>query len=372
MTKPPDLTFTSEQQDLRETVAKFLAAKAPLSTQRALLETDSGFDPAVWSQLTEQLGLVGLVVPEEYGGLGCGMVELFLVLHEMGRALYSGPYLPTVLAAIALLRTGDEAACRRFLPDIASGETIATLAWAEADGDWSGAEVATTARKVGDGWVVDGTKSLVLAVPAADLFLVTARTAAGVGLFAVPAAHPFVHTTVLDALDPTRRLGTVRFGAAPAEPLGHCENTAETIADVLDIAYAAMAAEQSGGTWRCLEMSTDYAKNRVQFGAAIGTYQAVAHACADMLLGAEHARSAAHYAAAVAETAEFKLASRVAAAYAAQAFEQTATATIHLHGGIGFTWEHDAHLYYRRARSSSLLFCRPDAHLAAIASCAGL
>jgi alkylation response protein AidB-like acyl-CoA dehydrogenase len=367
-----NLTLTAEQQDLRETVAKFLAAKAPLSAQRALFDTESGFDPAVWSQLTEQLGLIGLVIPETYGGLGFGPVELSLVLHEMGRTLYSGPYLPSVLAATALLHIGDRAACNQFLPDIASGETIATLAWAEADGQWAATDVATTARKVGDDWVVDGTKTLVLAVPAADLFLVTARTAAGTGLFAVQATPGVVEATVLETLDLTRRLGMVRFAAARARLLGRVEETSAVLASVLDVAYAALAAEQSGGAWQCLEMSVEYAKTREQFGAVIGSYQAVAHACADMLLRAEHARSAAHYAAAAAGTAEFPIAARVASVYAAQAYDQITTATIHLHGGIAFTWEHDAHLYYRRARSSALLFGHSDRHFEAVAALVGL
>jgi alkylation response protein AidB-like acyl-CoA dehydrogenase len=270
------------------------------------------------------------------------------------------------------MRGGDQDACARYLPDIAGGEAIATLAWAESGGAWDPAEVATTARNVGGGWLIDGTKTLVMAVPAADLFLVTARTAAGVGLFAVPAARTVVSTTVLETLDLTRHLGTVRFAAAPGTLIGPVADTPAVIASVLDLAYAALAAEQSGGAWQCLQMSVDYARTRTQFGAPIGSYQAVAHACADMLLQAEHARDSAQYAAAAAETPEFPIAARVAAAYAGPAFERIATATIQVHGGIGFTWEHDAHLYYRRARSSAQLFGHTDEHYAAIADLAGL
>jgi alkylation response protein AidB-like acyl-CoA dehydrogenase len=364
-----NLTLSTDQQDLRDTVGKFLADKAPVSAARALLGTESGFDPGVWHQLAEQLGLVGLTIPDQYGGLGAGPVELFLVLHEMGRILYSGPYLPTVLAAAALARTGNDTACETFLPAIAAGETIATLAFAEPGGGWS-APPTTKARPVRDGWVIDGTKTLVLAVPAADLFVVTAATPAGPAMFAVPSARTVVATTTLDTLDLTRRLATVTFAAAPAEHLGPADPA--TIDAILDLAYAAIAAEQSGLMWACLDMSTEYARTREQFGAKIGSYQAVAHACADMLRQAEHGRAAAHYAAAVYGTDEFPLAARVAVAYTGQSAPQVTTQTIQIHGGTGFTWEHDAHLYYRRARSAALLFGHPDHHLTAIADLAGL
>jgi alkylation response protein AidB-like acyl-CoA dehydrogenase len=364
-----NLTLTADQQDLRDTVAKFLADKAPVSAARALHGTESGFDPGVWHQLAEQLGLVGLTIPEQYGGLGAGPVELFLVLHEMGRVLYSGPYLSTVLAAAAITRTGDEHACENYLPAIAAGETIATLAFAEPGGGWSGPP-ATKAWPVHDGWVIDGTKALVLAVPAADLFIVTAATPNGPALFAVPSARTVVSTQVLDTLDLTRRLATVTFAAAPAEHLGSADLAA--VDAILAYAYAATAAEQSGLMFACLDMSTEYARTREQFGVRIGSHQAVAHACAVMLGHAEHGRAAAHYAAAAHGTDEGALAARVALAYTAQAAPQVTTQTIQIHGGIGFTWEHDAHLYYRRARCAALLFGHPDHHLAAIADLAGL
>jgi alkylation response protein AidB-like acyl-CoA dehydrogenase len=364
-----NLALTTDQHDLRDTVAKFLTDKAPVSATRALLSTESGFDPGVWHQLAEQMGLVGLAIPEQYGGLGSGAVELFLVLHEMGRVLYSGPYLATVVAAAALLRTGNQMACETHLPAIAAGDTIATLAFAEPGGSWT-APPTTKARPVRDGWVIDGTKTLVLAVPAADLFIVTAATPDGPALFAVPSARTVVATTTLDTLDLTRRLATVTFAAAPAQHLAPADPG--TIDAILDHAYTAIAAEQSGLMWACLDMSTDYARTREQFGAKIGSYQAVAHACAEILQQAEHGRDAAHYAAAAAATDEHPLAARVALAYTGQTAPQVTTQTIQIHGGIGFTWEHDAHLYYRRARSAALLFGHPDHHLAAIAGLAGL
>ncbi|HCT78815.1 MAG TPA: acyl-CoA dehydrogenase [Micromonosporaceae bacterium] len=367
-----NLTLSAEQQELRETVAKFLHAKAPVSALRAIMETEAGFDPGVWSQLCEQMGLVGLLVPESLGGMGCGPVELALVLHEMGRVLYSGPYLATALAVTALMRSGDERACAELLPDLATGDSIGTLAFAEANGDWrAGPQLRTTARQVGQDWLVDGVKTFVLGVPAADLFLVTARTAEGVGLFAVRASYA-VDVEVQPALDLSRRLGTVRFTAAPAQLIG-IVGQAESIVDgVLDVAAMAVAAEQAGAAWQCLEMSVEYAKTRTQFGVPIGSHQAVAHKCAEMLLLAEHTRSAAQYAAAAAGSPEFPIAAHAAAAFAGPAFSHISTETIQVHGGIGFTWEHDAHLYYRRAQSSALLFGHTDTHYAAVADHAGL
>jgi alkylation response protein AidB-like acyl-CoA dehydrogenase len=346
------IAFTEEQDELRASVRRFLTDK---SAVRVWMESEEGHDPAMWRQMAEQLGLQGIALPEKYGGSGGGQVELGIVLEEMGRVLLPSPYFATVaLAGQALAASGDDAAMSRWLPGIADGSLTATVAVAEESGSWRLEDVATTAA---DG-TVSGTKMFVVDGHTADLLLVVART----GLFAVEGDAPGVTRTRLDTLDPTRRLARVDLDGAPAVQVG----PAGLPRTALDLAVVALAAEQVGGAQACLDAAVAYAKIRVQFDRPIGSFQAIKHKCADMLLAVEAARSAAYHAAS--EVAE----SPVAAAYCSAAYTHAAKENIQIHGGIGYTWEHDAHLHLKRAKSSEQLFGAPAAHRAWLADLVGI
>jgi alkylation response protein AidB-like acyl-CoA dehydrogenase len=322
--------------------------------------TPEGYDRAVWEQAGEQLGLTGIGIPEAYGGAGSGFVEQCVVLEEMGRGLYGGPYFASVvLAATALARCGDEQARKRYLPGIASGEVIATLALTGDGGTWDGADPALTAREQAGTWWLSGHRSLVLDGHNADLVLAAAPTGDGVALFALSGEAPGLTATVLPTLDQTRRLARLDFDAAPAELIGPAD-----LGHVLDVAAVGLAAQQLGGAQAALDMAVAYAKEREQFGRPIGSFQAIKHRCADLLMEIESARSAVAYAAqAVADDAEdVPVVAPLVKAYVSDAFRHAAAENIQIHGGIGFTWEHDAHLYFKRATADALLFGDADFH----------
>ena len=357
-----NFAFSEEQEELRKTVRSFLDQKSPETEVRRLMETDEGYDPAVWKQMGEQLGLQGLIVPEEFGGSGYSYVELGVVLEEMGRALLCAPYFSTVvLAGNALLHSGDDAAKKDYLPGIASGETIATLAFTEPSGKWDEAGITMEAMKKGDGWVLNGTKSFVLDGATASLILVAARTGKGVSLFGVEGDASGLTRTALSTMDQTRKQAKLEFNGTPARLIGTEGDGWKTLSTVLDLAAVALAAEQVGGAQKVLDMSVEYAKVRIQFGRPIGSFQAIKHKCADMLLEVESAKSAAYYAgwAAAEDSDELPVVASLAKSYCSEAYFHAAAENIQIHGGIGFTWEHDAHLYYKRAKSSELLFGDP-------------
>ena len=347
------LTVSDEQRALRDSVRRFLAGRAPLGRVRELMETPDGIDRAVWHQAGDQLGLQGIAIPEEYGGAGFTFAEQAIVLEELGAALYGGPYLASaVLAATALLASDDEAARRELLPGIASGRTVATLAFTEDDGSWAPEAIRLAASA--DTRVLDGHKSFVLDGHTADLILVVARAGPGLSLFAVPAGANGLTRRGLPTLDQTRKLARLEFDSVPARLIAG--DGAAVLARTLDVAAVAQAAEQLGGAQRALDMAVAYARTREQFGRPIGSFQAVKHRCADLLLEVESLRSAVNYAAAaVAEdSAEIPVVAALVAAYASDVYFHVAAENIQIHGGIGFTWEHDAHLYFKRAKASEL------------------
>ncbi|MFF3332802.1 acyl-CoA dehydrogenase family protein [Streptomyces sp. NPDC002888] len=353
----------SELRELRASVRDFLEAKSSEEAVRKLMESEPRYDPAVYAQLTEQLRLPGLALPEEYGGDGFGPVEVGVVLEEMGRALLCAPFFATVvLAAQALLASGDKEACARHLPGIATGRTTATLAVAEDSGSWD--PVLISARAVpdgGGGWKLSGRKSFVIDGTTADLLLVVARTVAGPSLFAVDRAAVGLAADPMKTLDATRAMARLTFDAVPATLVGTDGAGGRIMAKVLDIASVGLAAEQAGGARRCLEASAEYARVRHQFGRPIGSFQAVKHKCADMLVQVELAEASAREAARLAaeDAPDFPVAAAVAHACCSRAYMVAAMENIQVHGGIGFTWEHPAHLYFRRAKSSQLLFGGP-------------
>jgi alkylation response protein AidB-like acyl-CoA dehydrogenase len=347
---------SEEQQELRDSVRRFVADRAPLSRVRQLMDAGE-IDKEVWAQAGAQLGLQGIAIPEEYGGSGFSFAEQAIVLEELGAGLYGGPYLASaVLAATALLASSDEGARQELLPGIASGETIAALAFTEEDGSWDPSGIRLAASKSGDGWVLDGHKSFVLDGGNATLFLVVAVAGGGLSLFAVDAAAAGLAATSLPALDQTRNLARLDFSGVPARLIGAEGEGAAILDRVLDVAAVALAAEQLGGAQRALDITVDYTKTRHQFGRPIGSFQALKHRMADLLMEVESLRSAVAYAAAaVADNSEeVPVVASLVKAYASETYFHAAAEMIQMHGGIGFTWEHDAHLFFKRAKATEL------------------
>jgi alkylation response protein AidB-like acyl-CoA dehydrogenase len=361
-------TSTAEdREELRRTVRAFLAEHASEAALRAWMADVAGHDREVWRRLAGELGLTGLALPEEYGGAG-GLLDLGAVCAELGRVLYSGPYFSTVLAGQALAASGDAAACAAYLPGIAAGETVATVALAEPDGRWRKDRYATTGH-VGSGgsWSLTGAKTFVTDGMAAELILVAAQVAdgpdAGTQLFAVDAAAPGLARRPLATLDLTRRQARLDFDGTPAVRVATADG-AELVARVLDMGAILLAVEQAAGARWLLDTTAEYARSRVQFGRPIGSFQAVKHKLADLLVETESAHSAAHHALGAwgEGDAELPLVAALAKAYCSEAYVHAAQEAVQLHGGIGFTWEHPAHLYLKRARSTHELFDPPTAH----------
>ena len=370
-----NFAFSDEQEELRAAVRRFLAEKSPETEVRRLMDTTEGYDPAVWSQMADQLGLQSLTIPEEFGGSGFTYVELLVVLEEMGAALLCAPFFSSVaLAANALLTSGDDEAKKSFLPGIAAGETIATLAITEDNGKWDFGGIECKAAKSGDGWVLDGHKMFVIDGHVANLIIVAARTSAGVSLFAVQDDAAGLTRTPLPTMDQTRKQARIEFSGTPATLIGADGGAEPGLTKTLDLAAVALAAEQVGGAQHVLDASVEYAKTRIQFGRPIGSFQAIKHKCADMLLEVESAKSAAYYAAwaAAEDSDELPVVASLAKSYCSEAYFHAAAENIQIHGGIGFTWEHPAHLYFKRAKSSELFLGDPSYHRELLAQRIGI
>jgi alkylation response protein AidB-like acyl-CoA dehydrogenase len=322
----------------------------------------AAFDRGVWEQLAVQLGAQALAIPEEQGGAGASLAEQLLVLEELGRVLYDGPFLATVIAT-AVLNTIGPAAAGALLQGIAEGATVATLAEAEGDAFFR-PPADTQVHIAGPTARVTGVKRYVLDGGVADVLLVTATTPEEPALVAVETSAAGVEVTPVRTLDRTRRMATVSLKDAEGTVLAVGADAARALAHACDVAIAALAAEQVGGAARCLELTVEYSKLREQFGRPIGSFQALKHRCADVLVSVEQSRSAVLYAAWASQEdpAELGTAACVAGARASEAYLQAAQENLQMHGGIGYTWEHDAHLYLRRAKSSHQLFGSPAEH----------
>ena len=367
--------FSEEQDELRKMVKRFLDEKSPETEVRRLMATPEGYDPAVWDQMANELALQGLGIPEEFGGQGYGPVELYVVFEEMGSALLCSPYFSTVaLAANAVLQVGTESDKAAYLPGIASGETIATLALTDDAGQWDLASTSTTAAASGDGFVLNGVRNYVTDGNTATVIFVPAVTDKGLSLFAVRADAPGVSREALPTMDQTRKQSRIEFHDAPAALVGVDGGAFAGLETTMFIAAAALAAEQVGGAQRVLNNAVEYAKVRVQFGRPIGSFQAIKHKCADMLLDVESAKSAAYYAAWAAQELndELPVAASLAKSFCSEAYFHCAAENIQIHGGIGFTWEHHAHLYFKRAKSSELFLGDPAYHRELLAQRLGI
>jgi alkylation response protein AidB-like acyl-CoA dehydrogenase len=362
-----DFGFNQEQELLRATARKFLENECPSEFVRQRMAEPAGVTDEFWAKLAEQ-GWLGLIYPEQYGGTGLGFVDLTVLMEEMGRAVMPGPFFSTVLlGGLAILEAGSEAQKKEWLGRISEGRAKATLAFTEPNARWDAGAVTVTARESAGKFTLSGTKLFVLDAHVADVVVVAARTREGkrpeegLSLFLVPKGASGLDVKLLPTMDQTRKLCELTFtevivGADAL--LGPKDGAWAPLSRVLDRATVALCAEMCGGAQRVLDMTTDYAKIRIAFGKPIGSYQGVKHRAADMLVEVENAKSLTYYAAwAVDENVpEAPLAASMAKAYVSDAFRRTAGAGIQLHGGIGFTWEHDLHLYFKRAKSSEFTF----------------
>ncbi len=363
-------SFSNEQEQFRTMLRRFLTEKSPTTEIRRLMATDEGWERETWRKLNSDLGLSAVHIPEAYGGQGFGFVELAIVMEEMGRALLCGPYFSSVvLAANAILNAGTEDQKQALLPGIAAGETVAALAFTEENGRWDSSGVTMTATPSGDGYVLNGTKSFVLDGHMADLVVVLARKPGtsgdeGLSFFTVRGSAGGLERRLLKSVDATRKLAMLTFNAVQADLLGDAGAGAVPFAKTLDQGAICLANEMVGGADQLRQSALDYVMMRMQFGRPIASFQAIKHKCADMLVEVELAKSAAYYAAEAADegAADLSAIASLAKACAADAFMQTARETIQLHGGIGFTWDNDTHLWFKRAKSSEVFLGTPAYH----------
>jgi alkylation response protein AidB-like acyl-CoA dehydrogenase len=361
-----DFGFSEEQEMLRSSARDFLAKECPMTYVRQMMEDDRGFRDEQWRKMAE-LGWMGLVLPEEHGGAGLTFVDLIVVLEEMGRVVLPGPFFSTVvLGGVALAEGGSAAQKQELLPRLAAGELRATLAQLEPNARWDADGITLEAAPAGGGWRLSGTKLFVPDAHTADLLVVAGRAPGsrgpeGVSLFLVDAGAPGVAVTLLKTMDQTRKLCEVVLrdvAVAPERAVGSPGEGWRLLERIVDRGKVGLCAEMCGGAQKVLEMSVEYAKVREQFGRPIGSFQAIQHKCANMLVEVESSKSATYYAAwAVAnDVPEAPLAAAMAKAYCSDAYRHTAGEGIQIHGGIGFTWEHDMHLYFKRAKSSEVTF----------------
>jgi alkylation response protein AidB-like acyl-CoA dehydrogenase len=323
------------------------------------MESEAGFDPELWRRLATELDLCGLAVPVRNGGSGYGLAELCVVLQELGASLACVPFFSSVvLAQTLLLELADRARIEEWLPALANGTKRGTVAVAEATGRWDGAAIETSAAQAGGGWRVNGTKMYVLDGCTADVILVAARTHSGISVFAVEGDAPGLGRTPLPVMDRTRRQARFDLTDAPGLLIGDEGGGWPALARMLDLAAVALAAEQVGASRRCLDMTAEYACQRTQFDRVIGSFQSIKHLCADMLIDLECARSALLHGvwAATENRAVLPVSACLAKSFCSEAFLNIAKSMIQVHGGIGFTWEHPAHLYFKRAKTSQILF----------------
>jgi alkylation response protein AidB-like acyl-CoA dehydrogenase len=370
-----DFALDEDQVALQEVLRTFFEAQVPDSAVRDQFDEPAGYDSALWSRMAGELGLQGLAIPEAYGGGGFSFFELGLVLEELGRRLVPSPFLGScVMSAQLLLALQDEGARERLLPPIADGSRIVSVAFAEDSGSWLVDDVTTKAAVDGDGWRITGRKAYVLDGHLSDSYLVVARTPDGVGVFEVAGAATGVERAGVRTMDLTRRLATVAFDDAVATPVGTIGDAAEALEVMLDYTRIALAADALGGTSRVLDMAVDYAKTREQFGRPIGSFQAIKHKCASMLVELESSRSAVYYAlwAAATDQKDRPAVAALVKAHCIDAYLAAAGENIQIHGGIGFTWEHSAHLFLKRAKSSQVLLGDSDLHRQLLADRVGI
>ena len=378
-----DFTFNEEQEELRSIATSFLEDNSAPEQVRQAMESELGYDLQLWKQIGAELGWTSVIIPEEYGGLGLSYVELIALMEVMGSALLCAPFFSSVcLGGNALLVGGTEEQKQQHLPGIAEGDTRATLATTEASGRWDAAGIAATARKDGGDYLLDGKKTFVLDGHCADLLVVAARREGtsgeeGISLFVVPANSPGVERRALPTMDQGRRQAEIALSGVrvPAGALMGDEGQGwAPLEKTLALAAVALSAEQVGGAQKCLDMAVEYAKERVQFGRPIGSFQAIKHKCANMMVEVESARSASYYAGCVAaeDGDELPVVASLAKAYCSDAYFRCAADSLQIHGGVGFTWEYEVHFYLKRAKSTETLLGDAAYHRELVAQRIGL
>ncbi len=363
-------SFTPEQDEFRTSLRRALEARSPAKEVRRLMATEQGFDREGWKRLNQEMGLTAVHIPEAYGGGGFGYGEVGIVLEEMGRSLLCAPYFSTaVLATAAILNAGTKAQKKALLPGIASGDVTATLAFAEDSGLNDAASVGTTATRSDGGYKLDGIKSFVLDGHTADLIVVLARKpgskgARGLSFFTVDGKAAGLERRLLKTMDETRKLARLTFNGVEASLLGGEGKAAAAFAKTMQQVIVCLANEMVGGAERLREDALDYVKMRMQFGRSIASFQTTKNKAADMLVDVEMAKSAAYYAAAAIDEGDddLPMIASLAKATAAEAYLQTAIHAVQMHGGIGFTWDNDTHLWFKRAKSSEILFGDANHH----------
>ena len=378
-----DFTLNEDQVQIARQARRFFENECPIKYVRAMFEDERGYTDDVWSKMAE-MGWMGIRVPEAYGGMAMELVDLCVILEEMGRAVYPGPFFSTVLLASEILReAGNDSQKQSYLSRIAGGELKGTLALQEADGGPDPSYIQMSASPQGGAFVLDGAKLFVTDAHVADFLICAARTepgsdpARGVTLFLLDKGTPGLAITPLRTMDGTRKQCEVRFDkvrVAKDRVLGEVNQGWAPLSRALRKAQVALCAEGVGGAEKAMEIAVEYAKIRIQFGQPIGSFQAIKHQCAEMLREVEAARSIMYWAAWAQDHEEPKeaaLAASVAKAYCTEAFKNVTAAGIQVLGGVGFTWEHDMHLYFKRAKANEVAFGDPAYHREQVAQLLG-
>jgi alkylation response protein AidB-like acyl-CoA dehydrogenase len=371
--------FSEEQEMLRESARKFLGAECPTAFVRKMMEHETAHSAELWKKLAD-LGWLGLLIPQRFGGMGGSLLDASVVVEEMGKALLPGPFLATVLlGAVAIAAGGSAAQKKEILPRIAEGSAVLTLAFVEDPGSHDAARIDLAAKRKGRHYVLRGEKLFVFDAAVADWMVVAARTASGrkgerhgVTLFLVERGAPGLSIVPLATVDKTRRQANVildRVDVPPEQVLGRVDQGWPILSRALQVGTAALCVETVGVAQRALELSVEYARERTQFGKPIGSFQAVKHKCVDMMVAIENARSLGYYAAWAVEKRNrgCPTAVAMAKAYASDMGKNVTSDAIQIHGGVGFTWEHDVHLYYRRALANEVAFGAAPLHREAVA-----
>ena len=368
------LVFTPDQEQFRDSIRRFLKDKMPTTEVRRLMATDRGFDDDLWQQASQQLALTGIHLSEDLGGAGFGPIELAIACEEMGRSLFCGPYFSSaVLSTYALLLAASKDQQEQWLPSIASGDVRAALAITETATMWNTSDIQTIASTGGDGQaLLTGTKQFVIDGQTADLLVVAAKSPSGVGLYLVESNAPGLSIDPLNTMDPTRKMASLSMAEVPATELSRSNES--LLPTLLNAACILLANEMVGGAQQLLQSAVEYTQLRYQFGRSIASFQAIKHRLADLLLDVELAKSAAYQAAqTLADCGDLRQLSgaqqcrltehaSLAKAAVSETYLQVALETIQLHGGIGFTWENDTHLWFKRAKTSEVLFGTPAQH----------
>lgn len=366
-----EFSFTEEQKMIRDTAQAFLAEISSSDAIRNAMATEQGFEDQIWQRICDEMYWQAIHIPEEYGGMGLGYVELVVMLEQMGQYLLCSPFFSTVcLGANALMVAGTPDQKQNYLSQICEGGLTSTLAYTSSNGQWGANAVQTTVATQGDDYVLNGTYRYVPDGHTAELLIVAARNEGsageeGISLFAIPADTAGVKRTWLPTMDETRKQAEIVLTnviLSKDHLMGEQGRAWPQLNKVIQLATIATAAEQTGGSQQALDLTVAYTKERVQFGRPVAGFQAVKHQAADMMLRTEVARSAVYYAACVAEESmtggplagELAEAASVAKSYCSDGYFKNASDAIQLHGGVGFTWEYDVHLYFKRAKSSEL------------------